>query len=300
MKCVVCKYLLDNYHVIHNTVRDDISQKAKIIKCNNCLHIQLFGYRENLKQHYDKDLQSYDINGKLRDLNIETIISKEKKEITRRLDKINYNFDNKNLLDVGSGYGSFIKIIADKYPTCQITALEPSKLRSEQGIAINNINNINIINKYLNTNFVLENMGKYDIITLWHVLEHIDEINIDELLQNLLKLKKDNGIIIIEVPNGNDELFKIDKYKNINYMIHHISYFTEETLNKLLIRNNILEYKIEFVQRYGFKNYLNWIYGLGYDLKDDMFIPSNNELENLWLEGKIKNKNTDAILIKIN
>ena len=31
-----------------------------------------------------------------------------------------------------------------------------------------------------------------------------------------------------------------------------------------------------------------------------MFITSNNELENLWLEGKIKNKNTDAILIKIN
>ena len=65
MKCVVCKYLLDNHQVIHNTVRDDITQKAKIIKCNNCLHIQLFGYRENLKQHYDKDLQSYDINGKL-------------------------------------------------------------------------------------------------------------------------------------------------------------------------------------------------------------------------------------------
>ena len=53
------------------------------------------------------------------------------------------------------------------------------------------------------------------------------------------------------------------------------------------------------MQRYGFKNYLNWIYKLGKDLKDNMYFPSENEHENIWIEGKIKNKNTDALWVEI-
>ena len=30
-----------------------------------------------------------------------------------------------------------------------------------------------------------------------------------------------------------------------------------------------------------------------------MYLQSNNELENLWIEGKIKNENTDALWIEI-
>ena len=83
-------------------------------------------------------------------------------------------------------------------------------------------------------------------------------------------------------------------------MIHHISYFTKNTLELLFKNNNISKYKIEFVQRYGFKNYINWIYNLNYNLKDDMYLTYENEAEKLWIEGKIKNENTDAIWIEIN
>ena len=82
-------------------------------------------------------------------------------------------------------------------------------------------------------------------------------------------------------------------------MIHHISYFTKNSLETLLEQNNIQNYKIEYVKRYGFKNYLNWVYNLGYDFKDQMYSKSNNDIENLWIEGKIKNHNTDAIWIEI-
>ena len=112
----------------------------------------------------------------------------------------------------------------------------------------------------------------------------------------MYKCCKIGGKIIIEVPNGNDELFKYDKYKQINYMIHHLSYWTENTLKLLMRNNNIKNYKIDFVQRYGYNNYLNWIYNLGEKQNCNM----NNDIENLdWLEAKRKSKNTDALLIII-
>lgn len=300
--CVVCKIALNNYTLLHNTVRDDIEGNSNIVSCNICGHIQLFGFRENLKEHYDKDLQTYDLNGNIRDLNMNTIIEKEKTEIKRRLFKLNTDFNNKSILDVGGGYCTFSKTLLDNYPSSSIIVLEPSQKRSDVGKKINNIlieNNIKIINSYLDDDFSNKNKDTFDYIFMWHVLEHIDDKNIDKLLQNLMKVCKKNGKIIIEVPNGNDELFKYEKYKNINYMIHHISYFTKETLEQLLKLNEIKNYNINFVQRYGFKNYLNWSYKLDYNLKDDMYYPSDNIFENLWIEGKIKNENTDAIWIEI-
>ena len=75
MFCIVCKNKLhNNYKIIHENVRDDENKSSKIIICDYCTHIQLFGYRENLKEHYEKDLQTFDNNGNLRDLKLDTII----------------------------------------------------------------------------------------------------------------------------------------------------------------------------------------------------------------------------------
>lgn len=77
---------------------------------------------------------------------------------------------------------------------------------------------------------------KFDVITMWHVLEHL--INpVDELLyvRNLLK---DDGILIIEVPNLNSIKFKLSggKWKGGNHPLYHRSFFTSRTLRKLLKR----------------------------------------------------------------
>ena len=42
------------------------------------------------------------------------------------------------------------------------------------------------------------------------------------------------GKILIEVPHSEDKLFKFDKYKEINYIIHYIFYWNVNTLIKLL------------------------------------------------------------------
>tara|TARA_B100000683_G_C12455210_1_gene541756 strand:- start:301 stop:645 length:345 start_codon:yes stop_codon:yes gene_type:complete len=112
----------------------------------------------------------------------------------------------------------------------------------------------------------------------------------------MYKCCKIGGKIIIEVPHSEDELFKFDKYKRINYMIHHLSYWNEKTLDKLLSNNNISNYNFEYVQRYGFKNYLNWIYNLGEKQNCNM---NNDKEHELWVNSKKKAKNTDGILVII-
>ena len=112
----------------------------------------------------------------------------------------------------------------------------------------------------------------------------------------MYKCCKKGGRIIIEVPNSNDELFKIDKYKEINYMIHHLSYWNENTLEKLLINNKISNYEFNYVQRYGYNNFLNWIYNLNEKHNCNM----NDDKKHFeWLRAKKIKKNTDAILLII-
>jgi 2-dehydro-3-deoxyphosphooctonate aldolase (KDO 8-P synthase) len=296
-KCILCKEIIkNNYKIIYDKkIRGDDLGNCKIIECILCNHKQLVGFRENLRTHYDEDQQSNDIV-KTFNLSKDDIINKEKIEIYRRINFINF-INTKNILDIGAGYCTFLKILKTKYPNIEMTGLEPSIKRTLIGKKINNINNeINIINNYLDEKFVMENNEKFDIITLWHVLEHIDEKNIDNLVKNIYNCCKKGGKIYIEIPNGNDELLKIDKYKKINYMIHHLSYWKEDTLIKLLKNNNISNYEIKFVQRYGFNNYLNWIY----DLCEKQDCDMNTDKDNLvWLEKKIKSKETDAILVII-
>jgi 2-polyprenyl-3-methyl-5-hydroxy-6-metoxy-1,4-benzoquinol methylase len=234
-------------------------------------------------------------------MTLNSIINKERVEISRRLEFMKQHvcesFNNKIVLDIGSGYQTFVSTLKKEYPYVHIDSVEPSTLRSTRGSKINDTSNINIINQFIDDKFVKENTNKYDVVVLWHVLEHIDEHNISKLLHNIKQVTKENGQIVMEVPNGKDELFKLEKYKQINYMIHHLSYFTRESLTTLLKYNNYQDFEIFHVQRYGFRNYLNWIYDLGLDLKDDMHLKCEHDYEKLWVKGKIKSENTDGILV---
>ncbi len=93
-----------------------------------------------------------------------------------------------SLLDVGAGTGDFLKVA--KESAWKVQGMEPNtKARSlalEKGIALKNS--------------LDEFKGKqFDVVTLWHVLEHIP--NIDETISILTDLVKPGGSLIIAVPN---------------------------------------------------------------------------------------------------
>lgn len=95
------------------------------------------------------------------------------------------------LLDVGAGTGHFAKFMKDH--GWEVTALEPdSKARKvgheKLGISIQPLEDLASLQPQ-----------SFDVITLWHVLEHVHDVN--GYLDQFRSLLNENGTLIIAVPN---------------------------------------------------------------------------------------------------
>lgn len=106
--------------------------------------------------------------------------------------KANLIFNQNNgfgsLLDIGAGTGDFLKMAQGK--GWEVYGTEPNKnaakLALEKGIELES--SLNDFKK-----------KQFDVVTLWHVLEHIP--NLDETIVKLSNFVKPNGTLIIAVPN---------------------------------------------------------------------------------------------------
>lgn len=94
------------------------------------------------------------------------------------------------LLDIGTGTGDFL--MTAKNDGWKTTGIEPSRKAKE--IASNK--GVNFADS---TNQLQDH--SFDVITMWHVLEHVP--NLEEQIVELKRLLKPNGNIIIAVPNFN-------------------------------------------------------------------------------------------------
>ncbi len=101
------------------------------------------------------------------------------------------NLDSLALMDYGCGTGEFLKTCKDA--GIETTGIEPGEKAREFGI---NKYDLNILNPDKIKTIPSET---FDIVTLWHVLEHIHQI--EEFLNNLKRLLKKTGVAIIAVPN---------------------------------------------------------------------------------------------------
>ena len=132
------------------------------------------------------------------------------------------------LLDVGAGTGVFTA--AMKQAGWDVTALEPDE--TARGIAKNNFG-LKLLKAEELFNF---QHPQFDVITLWHVLEHIHPIK--EYLSHLRKIVRANGTILIAVPNYPS--FDASVYKN-NWAAYdvprHLYHFSPASM-KILLTNH--------------------------------------------------------------
>jgi 2-polyprenyl-3-methyl-5-hydroxy-6-metoxy-1,4-benzoquinol methylase len=131
-----------------------------------------------------------------------------------------------SILDIGAGTGDFL--VAAKKSNWNVTGIEPNRgarqLAGQKHIPI-----------YSNLNDVPD--ATFDVITLWHVLEHIP--NLQEQITIISKLLKSNGTLIIAVPN-----FK--SYDAAYYKQHwaaydvprHLWHFSKLSIQKLFEKHN--------------------------------------------------------------
>jgi 2-polyprenyl-3-methyl-5-hydroxy-6-metoxy-1,4-benzoquinol methylase len=109
--------------------------------------------------------------------------------LKNKLNLINYCSSAKGkLLDIGAGTGDFL--LTAKNNGWNTIGVEPNQ--KAKSIAINK----GI--QFSETTQDLENHS-FDVITMWHVLEHVP--NLETQIKELKRLVKPNGTIIIAVPN---------------------------------------------------------------------------------------------------
>lgn len=111
-----------------------------------------------------------------------------------------YTRENENLLDYGSGPGFLIKHLLEL--KIEVSALEFStgsleKIRSTYGG-----------HKRFNGAYSIEELDKtnsrFNIITLIEVIEHLDDHYLELTFNNILRLMKPGGYLIITTPNDED------------------------------------------------------------------------------------------------
>lgn len=136
--------------------------------------------------------------------------------------------DANNILDIGAGTGDFLKHI--KPENRSIFGIEPNKkaraLASKKGINLEES--------------IADFKGKtFDVITMWHVLEHVP--NLEETIQKIEALLNLNGVLIIAVPNYNS--FDAAYYKNYWAAFdtpRHLWHFSRNAMKKIFSNNLIL------------------------------------------------------------
>jgi 2-polyprenyl-3-methyl-5-hydroxy-6-metoxy-1,4-benzoquinol methylase len=127
----------------------------------------------------------------------------------------------KTILDVGAGTGDFLKVC--KNNNWKVLGIEPNldarKIAGKKGI-------------HLKKNLSDIHDQKFDVITLWHVLEHVEDLK--DTIKILNSLLKPNGRIVIAVPNYKSYDAQFYKEYWAAYDVpRHLWHFSQSTIQKL-------------------------------------------------------------------
>ena len=158
---------------------------------------------------------------------------------------------NSKVLDIGSGSGSFLKALKNYEIDGQ--GIEPSSWLSKY--SKKKKYNLIIHNGTI-FNFSPDDKNiKFDIITFWDVLEHIQNLN--EYLIEAIKYLKQGGLLIINFPDHGSLMRKILKRNWPFYLNVHLNYFQ---------KNRVLFLKSMIIKTFLYIPYYQYL-SLGYTLE---------------------------------
>lgn len=181
----------------------------------------------NLPKYYDSDDYISHTDGK-RSLFEKAYQFVKNIALKNKLNLINSLQKSKgNLLDIGAGTGDFL--VVAKENGWQITGIEPSSKAKE--IAIKK-------GIYFVEDSSTVETNSIDVITMWHVLEHVP--NIENQIKELKRLLKPNGTILIAVPNFNS--FDAQHYGHhwAAYDVpRHLWHFSKTAIQKLFEKEDM-------------------------------------------------------------
>ena len=126
--------------------------------------------------------------------------------------------------DVGAGFGHFLltgKQLGHEVYGCELSQANVDFVRNHLNIIVENKNFLNIVEE-----------KQYDIVTLWDVLEHIDEG--DKIIEKASRIMNKGGFIFIQVPQIDSFFAKLLKHNWWAMGLDHVNYFSKKTIKQFL------------------------------------------------------------------
>ncbi|MBW4358887.1 class I SAM-dependent methyltransferase [Flavobacterium taihuense] len=148
--------------------------------------------------------------------------------LKNKLDLINSHQPSKGLiLDIGAGTGDFLSVAQnDGWKTVGVEPSDKAKaIAKKKGVSF--VENTSELESHT-----------FDVISMWHVLEHVP--NLDEQIKELKRLLKPSGTLIVAVPNFKS--FDAKYYGNFwaAYDVPiHFWHFSKTTIQKLFAKENM-------------------------------------------------------------
>ena len=150
----------------------------------------------------------------------------QKRSLKQKVKLINKLSSHKGtLLDIGAGTGAFCQSMTQD--SWQVYGVEPNENARETAAQKK---------LFLHQNIQDFKGQQFDVVTLWHVLEHLP--NLDKTIKDIQQLVKPNGLLIIAVPNYNS--FDAKHYKGFWAAYdtpRHLWHFSQKAMRGLFSKN---------------------------------------------------------------
>ena len=226
-QCPICEKTDFKEHI--NSIDHSVSKEEfTIIKCTNC------DFHFTNPRPTDSELGKYYIsdhyishNNTSKNLFEKTYQFIRNIAIKGKYKLVTSYFKTGSILDIGCGTGDFLNTF--KINNWITKGIEPSDIARKQAVE-----NLDLD---VDESTDLKNVkGKFDVITMWHVLEHVTELN--ETIEQLNRLTTKTGKVIIAVPNykSYDSSF-YKKYWAAYDLPIHLYHFSKETIS-LIFENH--------------------------------------------------------------
>ncbi len=201
-----------------------------VIQCTNCKFLLTYPVPPRLSDYYLSD--GY-ISHADRASTVIACLYKIVRQFTLRwkhsLINKYYSGPSKKLLDYGCGTGTFLEY--SNQNGWSATGIEPSPVARKIAAQVSETNVVASLDE--------TGIADYDVITLWHVLEHVSDLN--ETLQLLHSKLSNAGMMFIAVPNYRSP--DAMRYKQLwaAYDVpRHLWHFSQDTMQRLLTAHGFI------------------------------------------------------------